>query len=521
MAKRPETSARIRIYVLNLAWIALPCVAVPTPGGAESTFNGSPSGDDLPESSGAVRCPDCNPEGKMPCPTCAGKGELAKTCNLCRGTGRKPCPLCIKADRTDGAQAPGRLICDYCGGRGAMASKPCPRCAGLQTLQCTHCGGKGSLTCRKTVLDKICPACRFVGKVPCTTCDGTMIVTPALIAARGALAARKHEPASVVTSTHSSAQMSEKSSEGETEEASESFTELEARFNSVKGAHEKHLDVFAEDPRPKLDLSSGDAAKLLKLLPRAPRGDDSASGRLATWSERALRLRSRWSELRALFDDEHQVFLQLQRLFKEREARLNDAPRGRRDAVEVEVHRQIGIVLRTVERRSLRLSDESPDWLGRELADLERDWPKIKLDGDTAAEEIAKNEKKEAERAAAARAAERVSREKEAAARTEALRAKMASARRGVKSAALPGPAAQGTPALVSTEVQSRTPTAQYPPSSKRGGKTHSSPGGAEPFHTGSLFWGILGAALASLAFCLVNRARRTAANEEAPAAVS
>ncbi len=542
MGKTQPALARTVVYFLSLAALAAtatmaaPAPDEPAPGGVAAP---APPGGELSGDSGKIRCPDCNSEGKMPCPTCGGKGELSKPCDICRGTGRKLCPVCIKADKAEPAATPGRVICDYCAGKGALGGKPCPRCDGAQTLQCTSCGGKGSLTCRKTVIDKICPTCKFVGKIPCTTCEGTLLVAPEVVAARraaaaaAAVAAKKAADAAATPSQGASTpskgneksdQEKEQEIEDEKREESEpavSFAELEARFGAVKVAYDSHLDVFAVDPRAGLDVERGEALRLSKKLPGATKGDDSTASKIAVWAEKVQRFRSRWTELRSLFDDEHKTFLPVQRLMKTRESRLNDAPKGRRETVDAEVNRQIGIALRVVEKRSGKLVAEDPAWLGRELTDLQAEWGKLKSRGEPEADELAKKAQAEAEKTQLAKKQERETREK------DALKARPLVARKpkgprpaeasysSKREAEAPAARSEARDAEPTTWVAGEE-TAR-PTKKSRSSKS----GVEEPVRYGSLFWAVLGAGLASAVIWLVSRSRRSETGEEAPPAVS
>jgi len=392
---------------------------------------------------GSVRCTDCDEDGKVPCPTCAGKRELTKPCELCRGSGLKACPVCTDGEETTGVATPGRVPCDYCKGKGTISTgKTCPRCEGAQSLGCTSCGSKGKVTCRKTVVDKVCPTCRFAGKVTCPTCEGTLLVKPGKLAQRR-LSNRQLEPGSASALVAPSRTPSPASSaEGRIDSRQELDTpadspptpaEVEARFKELKERYESHLDIFADDPRNEVEASRSEALKLVKRLPKATRKDGSVAGDLIAFAERAQQFRARWGALREVFDQEHKTFTPAQRILASREERLNESPKGRRAEVDAEILAQIGIALRVAEKRSQRLEAEEPAWVLKEKIGIESEWKDLKARGEAEVEALEAKEKAAkalADQAAQARKAAREASQQRAEAERRASQARRQSVSR-------------------------------------------------------------------------------------------
>ncbi len=432
-----------RVAVSHLS-VLLVLVLLGTPG-LSGQDPPSPA-DDLPAASGdrgdtddKVRCPDCNSEGKMPCPSCGGKGELSHACETCRGGGRKPCPVCSKEVKGDGGASAGRLTCDYCGGKGTTGSqgKACPRCLGTQYLGCTTCGGKGTVACRKVVVDRVCPACKFVGRVPCTTCEGTLLVAPAVILARriaekkAARAAGSAEPGPANGSSGSG-----QASATAVVKAAVSHAELAARYGRLTETYESHLDIFAEDPKPRLEPVRREASQLLKQIPvqipaQPPlvqestadsqeasrnagpgdpaarnggpgakvgdtrndgntRNDAAVRADLEAFIDRLAHFQRRWGEIRAIFDRERQSFVKVKAAWDSRGETLAQVPAYQKDEVDGELNARLDIALRISEKHSDALADEQPSWLSKELEEISVAWTSLKKRAEAEAAEAAR-----------------------------------------------------------------------------------------------------------------------------------
>jgi hypothetical protein len=336
---------------------------------------GGPQADDLP-TSGLVPCPDCKATGKVSCPTCDGKGEIYKPCEICKGSGQKTCPGCSKEAKGQAAVGPGLVPCTYCGGKGTVGpnGKLCFHCNGEKTLTCEVCAGKGTLPCNKQVYESVCPACRFVKKITCPTCGGALSVSPQ------ALLARKRSP------ERSSANGKEgKKPEGgaNPSPAGEPAGELSARYRKLTGIHDAHVDIFATDPRPRVETLRSELAKLQSQLREGGSGAQSQVTKdLEALVKRMSSFQRRWEELRKLFAQEHNTFGTVRSTLDSSDRAKSESPRRLSDEEEEKLTRRLELALKIAEKNAGLLAREEPEWLSRELAAVEALTPGLKKKGE-------------------------------------------------------------------------------------------------------------------------------------------
>lgn len=480
-----------------------------------------PPQESSPAPADLVPCPDCNEDGKMACPTCGGKGQLFKTCEVCKGSGQRPCPVCNKVEKVENA-GPGRVPCDLCGGKGNLGDdKDCPRCLGGQTLQCDTCAGKGSLACRKAAPDKICPTCRAAGKVACTTCGGTHSVSPAVLLQRKARPSpptvkagekapggtekdpEEASPGATPRPTNSAG------ARGSDEPPPPSTAELDRRFEALREVYLGHRDLFAVDPRSKLELIQNESLKLARKLPKPERGDDSTATALFKLSSRVQSFRSRWGALHTLYLASERTFVPLVKLLDTRNNRLAETrSKGQREELEEELNRQVLVATGLAEAKSKKLADEKPQWVEAELAAVEKEWSTLKSRGETEVAENARKAEELAQKTAAEKKAAREARENKA--REEKVRAGQAAqekrqARSRPEATAGNGARSSGA-GTAGTEPAALT---QAPPRRTDLDSTSEPPQAAPTEGAGPMVWAIVGAAAAGAIFFLAGRLRQ------------
>jgi hypothetical protein len=307
---------------------------------------------DLPvtgESPEKVRCPDCEGSRRIPCETCDGAGEIRRPCPLCKGSGKKPCPVC--GDEQGGR---GRLECSLCRGQGIRgpSGKVCSRCQGTKTIACLTCKTKGVLPCRKYVVDKVCPDCRFVGKLPCPTCVGSGETD----------AARAPRPSKAEGARNGAAPAAARP--------------LDSRYQTAASAHEAHADVFSDDPTPRISTLRAEASRLAKSLNASgnPESEDTLH-QIGRFLSRADNFRRRFIELREAYVAAVRSKKKLDGLHEARKkAAAGDHHPASREEAERKWTNRIDIALKIFERETADLSAEEPQWLLKEVEDLEALW---------------------------------------------------------------------------------------------------------------------------------------------------
>jgi len=312
--------------------------------------------EDQPSAGPKADCSTCGGSGKSACQTCGGKGEIWKPCPICKGNGRKPCPVCSSEDRRASSAGPGRLVCTFCGGKGARASgRTCSRCLGEQSISCLTCVGKGTLSCRKQVFDKVCPACRFVGKVDCPSCRGKSMDDAVNVEVRQA---RLPEPES---------------------NGKAAALDLETRYTKLTRIHKAHLDIFGDDPRPRLEPLRGEASRALKSLQAEGSAEAASAEAIESFLSRLGSFRRRWGEIREVFLDEYRSFRTTQGVWASRERLVASAKGAQRKAAEKQWADRLDIALTIAEQRAAALEAAEPEWLPKESRDLAAIWGDLRV----------------------------------------------------------------------------------------------------------------------------------------------
>jgi hypothetical protein len=221
------------------------------------------------------------------------------------------------------------------------------------------CIGKGTLACRKQVFDRVCPSCRFSGKVDCPSCAGGRAPLEARAPARPPEADANGKAAAL---------------------------DIEARYLNLTRLHEAHLDIFGDDPRPRLEPLRGEASRMLKSLQSQGAGGSGSAEAIQSFLERLGSFRRRWSEIREVFLDEYRSFRTTRGVWTSRERLLGDARGSLRSAAEKQWTDRMDVSLTIAEQRAAALEAVEPSWLPREAKDLEAIWADL---GPSSAAELA------------------------------------------------------------------------------------------------------------------------------------
>lgn len=324
---------------------------------------GNAAAEEAPPSIGPkADCPTCGGSGKATCESCVGKGEIWKPCPICKASGRKPCPVCASEERRASSPGPGRLVCTHCGGKGIRSSgRTCSRCLGEQSIACVTCIGKGTLSCRKQVFDKVCPVCRFVGKVDCPSCRG-----------------KPGDPADDARAAARPARSLELEANGKA-----AALDLEARYAKLTHLHEAHLDIFGDDPRPRLEPLRGEASRALKSLRAEGAADAASAEAIGSFLSRLGSFRRRWGEIREVFLDEYRSFRTTKGVWGSRDRLVADTRGAQRTAAEKQWADRMDIALTIAEQRAAALEAAEPAWLPKEARDLATIWADLRVSAES------------------------------------------------------------------------------------------------------------------------------------------
>jgi hypothetical protein len=155
--------------------------------------------------------------------------------------------------------------------------------------------------------------------------------------------------------------------------------DLETRYAKLTHIHKAHLDIFGDDPRPRLEPLRGEASRALKSLQAEGSAEAASAEAIESFLSRLGSFRRRWGEIREVFLDEYRSFRTTQGVWASRERLVASAKGAQRKAAEKQWADRLDIALTIAEQRAAALEAAEPEWLPKESRDLAAIWGDLRV----------------------------------------------------------------------------------------------------------------------------------------------